>query len=363
MYNESMKINKSLGKNWLKTFIIHYLLVFLFCIYYQGVFLFIYPPLMLSWIFICVLFSSAHIYIHKKVAMHFFKDDLIVQIWLNPLLFLTGFLIFTLAGFGLANIVGHAGLLRQMIQLSLELFSKFVYIYFLLIFSSGTYLFMELFINWSPKFQPLHFSARSRLMARRAYIMMSVCLLVGLFYVSRYRQNNIVYLGAVITSNLSTESERAIKLFESIPESESSLYRNSRYRIARIYQKNFRKYDKAIEYFEQVVKVANSSLRDDAIYQILICMFLDKTKASEMEKYLAKNPLNNSCLRDEALFLIAKKWQLVGNLKRASEIYSKLINAKVHSFTLLMFQNSRRRDFRLTRELAEECLLEINIRS
>ena len=102
---------------------------------------------------------------------------------------------------------------------------------------------------------------------------MSICLLVGLFYVSRYRQNNIVYLGAVLTSNLSSESERAIELFESIPENESSLYRNSRYRIARIYQNNFRKYGRAIEYFDKVVEVANSSLRDDAIYQILHACF------------------------------------------------------------------------------------------
>ncbi len=318
---------------------------------------------MVTWIFICAFFSLAHVYIHKKVAKHFFKDDLIVQIWLNPLLFLTGFLILTLGGFGLANLVGHAGLVRQTIQLSLELFSKFIYIYFLLIFSSGTFLFIELFINWSPKFQPLHFSAKSRLMARRAYVTMSICLLVGLFYVSRYRQNNIVYLGAVLTSNLSSESERAIELFESIPENESSLYRNSRYRIARIYQNNFRKYGRAIEYFDKVVEVANSSLRDDAIYQILVCMFLDKIKATEMEEYLKKNPLNNSCLIDEALFLIAKKWEAVGNFKRASEIYNKLSNAKVYSFTLLMFQNSRRRDFRLTRKLAAEHLLEINVRS
>lgn len=295
--------------------------------------------------------------------MHFFKDDLIVQIWLNPLLFLMGFLVLTLGGFGIINLIGHGGLIRQTIQLSLELFSKFIYIYFLMIFSSGTYLFIELFTHWSPKFQALHFSKKSRQMARRAYLAMSISVLIGLFYVSKYRQNNIIYLGAVLTSNLSSESERAIELFESIPENESSLYRNSRYRIARIYQNSYRKYDKAIEYFSKVAEIAHSSLRDDAIYQILICMFLDKNQAAEMEKYLAKNPLNDSCLVDEALFLIARRWESTGNFRRASEIYNRLTNAKIYSFTLLMFQNSQRRDFRLTRELAEEYLLEINIRS
>ena len=200
-------------------------------------------------------------------------------------------------------------------------------------------------------------------MARRAYLAMSISVLIGLFYVSKYRQNNIIYIGAVLTSNLSSESERAIELFESIPENESSLYRNSRYRIARIYQNNYRKYDRAIEYFSKVAEIAHSSLRDDAIYQILICMFLDKNQAAEMEKYLAKNPLNDSCLVDEALFLIARRWESTGNFRRASEIYNRLTNAKIYTFTLLMFQNSQRRDFRLTRELAEEYLLEINIRS
>lgn len=363
MYNEKMHLSKLIEKNWLKTFLIHYLLVFLFCIYYQGIFLFIYPPLMISWIFICAIFSFTHIYVHKKVTRHFFRDDLIAQIWLNPLLFLTGFLLISLGGLGLSNLIGYAGVARQTIQLSLELFSKFIYIYFLLIFSSGTFLFVELFVSWSPKFQPIHFSEKSRLMARRAYVFMGVCLFFGLFYVSNYRQNNIVYLGAVMTSNLSNESERAIELFESIPENETSLYRNSLYRIGRIYQNSFRRYDKAIEYFNKVVKHANSSLRDDAIYQILMCMFLDKIKVTEMEKYLVHNPLNDSCLKDEALFLIAKKWEAIGNLERARQIYNKLTKVKGYSFTLIMFQNSRRREFRLTNELAEELLLEINTRN
>ncbi len=358
-----MSFSKSVKQNSLKTFLIHILLTFLLCIYYQGVFLFIYPPLMISWILICSLFSIAHIYIHRKVTKHFFKDDLIAQIWLNPLLFLTGFLIFTLGSFGFFNLMGQAGLIRQTTQLSLELFSKFIYIYFLMIFSSGTYLFIELFINWSPRLKPHHFSQTSRIMARKAYVVMSVCLLGGLLYVSNYRQNNIVYLGAVITSNFSGESEKAIELFNSIPEYESSLYGNSRYRIARIYQNHFRRYDKAIAYFDRVVQQPHSSLRDDAIYQTLLCMFLDKVEASEMEQYLDSYPLNNSCLEDESLFLIARKWESSGNLKKASEIYQKLTQSNAYSFTLLMFQNSRRRDFRLTRGLAEELLLEIKTRS
>ena len=358
-----MNFSKSVRQNSLKTFLIHYLLTFILCIYYQGIFLFIYPPLMISWILMCVLFSITHIYIHRKVTKHFLKDDLIAQIWLNPLLFLTGFLILTLGGFGFFNLMGQAGLVRQTTQLSLELFSKFIYIYFLMIFSSGTYLFVELFINWSPKLQPLHFSDKSRSMARRAYAVMGICLLGGLFYVSNYRQNNIVYIGAVITSNLNGESQRAIELFESIPKYENSLYVNSRYRIARIYQNHFRQYDKAIEYFSQVVQQSNSSLRDDAIYQTLVCMFLDKADAIEMDQYFGKHTINDSCLKDECLFLIARKWESIGNLERASEIYHKLTESNVYSFTLLMFQNSRRRDFRLTRELAEELLLEINTRS
>ena len=126
----------------------------------------------------------------------------------ESIIVLKGFLVLTLGGFGIINLIGHGGLIRQTIQLSLELFSKFIYIYFLMIFSSGTYLFIELFTHWSPKFQPLHFSVRQ--MARRAYLAMSISVLIGLFYVSKYRQNNIIYIGAVLTSNLSSESDRAI---------------------------------------------------------------------------------------------------------------------------------------------------------
>ena len=209
-----------------------------------------------------------------------------------------------------------------------------------MIFSSGTYLFVELFINWSPKLQPHHFSDKSRSMARRAYAVMGICLLGGLFYVSNYRQNNIVYIGAVITSNLSGESQRAIELFESIPKDENSLYTNSRYRIARIYQNHFRQYDKAIEYFDHVIQQSNSSLRDDAIYQTLVCMFLDKVDAIEMEQYFGNHRLNDSCLIDESLFLIARKWESIGNLERASEIYHKLTESNLYIAVLCLESHS-----------------------
>lgn len=335
------------------------LLVFLLCYCYQGVFLFVYPPLLLCWILQCFIYASAHIFIHNKIKKHFFKEDLIAQIWLNPLLFIG---LFTTLTFGLLTIcvgINRADLIRQLFQLSSVLFSKFLYIHFLLIFFSGTYIFVELFLHWFPRIQRYHFSEMNRRMTRKAYAVLSLSLIGGLLYIANFKPSNIVYIGAVISSNLEDQTEKAIELFNSIPEKEQSLYFNSCFRIARLYQNQLGQYDKAIEYFNKVIDSQNSSLRDDAVYQSLICMFLNKATVQEMSSYLHSKKLEHSCLKDEALFLIAKKWEATGNLERAIDLYEQLSQESLYSFTLLMFQNSPRAEFRSTRSLARELLLEV----
>lgn len=348
-----------LKRDLLKTFVIHILVVFLLCYCYQGVFLFIYPPLLLCWVLQCFIYSSSHILIHNKLKKHFFKEDLIAQIWLNPLVFIG---IYTALTFGLLTIciwMNRADFVRQLFQLSSDLFSKFLYIHFLLIFFSGTYIFVELFLHWSPRIQRYHFSEMNRRLTRKAYLVLSVSLVGGLLYIVNFKPSNIVYIGAVISSNLEDQTEKAINLFSSIPQEEPNLYLNSCFRIARLYQNQLRQYDKAIEYFNKIIENQNSPLRDDAIYQSLICMFLSKASVQEMTSYLQSKKLEQSCLQDEALFLIAKKWEATGNFQQAIELYERLSKESIYSFTLLMFQNSRRPEFRLTRSLARELLLEV----
>lgn len=350
-------------QNLMKTLFIHIFLAFLLCYCYQGVFLFFYPPLLSSWIVICLVYSLAHIYVHQKIKKHFFKDDLIGQIWLNPLLFIAIFTGITISLFSLSITLDKADFVRQNLQLSSALFSKFLYVHFLIIFFSGTYLFADLFFGWFPKLQRHHFSERNRVMVRKAYLIMSLSLVGGSIYIVHFKPNNLVYIGAVISSNFNGQVDKAIELFQSISERDEELYYNSCYRIARLYQNYYRKYEKAIEYFDKVIRSSHSALKDDAVYQSLLCMFLSQASAEDMDNYLSTHNLQNSCLQDEAIFLLAKKWESAGNFQKASQLYAELIHADFYSFTLIMFQNSSRRDFRRTRSLAEELLLEINTRN
>lgn len=357
------RFRKKLALQFVRTVVIHLLCIFLYCHIYQGGFLFFFPPLFLSWVLVAVLMSTLHVLIHEKVLKHYFQEDFLVQIWLNPLLFFAFFLVLILGTFGLSDWLGYPGIFRQWLQLPLDLFTRFLYIFFLMIFSSGTYLFVELSVTWAPKFREFHFSSMSRKMARKALVSLSILALGGILYIPLYQESNLSYLRGLMIINLKGDAKNAIVEFKKVSEEEEQLYINSRYRIARIHQNLYRKYEDALKYFALVVEKPDSALRDDAIYQSLLCMSLSNFSGKNMLEYFESKQKEPSCLWDESYLLIASRFIQEENWKEAFKIYEELLKASPWRYSLKSFTNSRRRSFESTIELVEENVLKLQTMS
>jgi hypothetical protein len=333
-------MTRTLFLDFFKTLILHLLCTLVYCNFYQGFFLFFFPPLLGLWLLICILLSLIHRVIHRRVVGHYLKDDLLAQLWLQPLAFLCGSMILTLGLFFLLDKMGHSGLPRQICQLPVESFSRFIYVYFLLIFSSATYLFVELVLLWSPRLKSHHFSKKTRSVGRQMLAFLGILLVGGLYYISSFRAENLVYLTAVLTSTIGRNWERTCKLFLQLPKTNSSLYLNSRYRLGKIHLHRFHRYDLALGYFQEVILEQNSPIRDDAIYQSILCLLQNQGDSQTIETFLRQAKLGKSCLRDEIYFMLAEKFEEEEQWARAKDIYEQLSQESAYRFTLLSYFNS-----------------------
>ena len=349
-------MTKTIFIDFLKTLSLHLLCTLIFCNLYEGFFLFFFPPLLVIWLLICLLLSLSHRIIHRRVLRHYFKDDLLVQLWLKPLVFLCGSLVSTLGLFSLMAQFGHAGLLRQLCQLPVELFSRFIYVYFLLIFSSGTYLFVELVLFWSPRLKSHHFSKKTKTTGRKMLGILGVILVGGVYYISSFKKNNLIYLRAALTSNLGGNWKEATALFQKISKENKSLYLNSRYRLGKIHLHRFHRYDQALNYFQEIIDELNSPISDDAIYQSILCFLQKQETSSSIVNFLDQSRLGRSCLKDEIDFMLARKYEDEKKWDPAQKLYEKLIQEPGYGLTLVSFSNSTEKQVFRTLTLAQEKL-------
>lgn len=341
----------------IKTFLLHLLSILLLCYLYQGFFLFLYPPLLGTWILISLVLSQLHLIIHRRVTLFYFGEHFLTQLWLNPLLLLVTTIALTLLCFMILDYLGMAAITRQFLQLSVDLFSKFLYIYFLLIFASSTYLFIELSIQWIPRLQQFHFAKASRRTARRTLLGLTILVLVGCISLYKVKHQNLVYIKALLVQNLAQDYQKTIELLSQIRPDDHSLYLNAQYRLARIMKNRYHRYGDAIKHFQIITNSVNSPLKESAILEILTCLFQDGKSSETMEKFLQLNVSTYSCLKDEMQFLLATKYEMEGLLLQAQKLYQEMSQYPSWTFTLKYIPNSQVPQYERTAVLAYKHLL------
>ncbi|MBT3783893.1 hypothetical protein HOF92_02880 [bacterium] len=344
-------------REYIKTTVLHLLGTSIFCYFYQGFFLFFFPPLLVFWILLSLILSAVHFKIHQQVRDRYFREDLLTQLWMNPLALLgisigTTFLIFVFL-----DAIDKAVITRQILQLSVELFSKFLYVYFLLLFASSTFLFVELCIVWTPRLQPFHFSPVVRKSARKILLILVSSFLLGIYSLFTFQYENILYIKAVLILNLSKDSEQSIRLLQKIPRKREALYLNSQYRIGKILLKRFHRYEDSIGHFQKIIKHPGSPLKDSAILQVVICIFQSGGSSEAMLKFLKASRIQSSCLLDEMYFLLAAKYEQEEAWEKARSLYRDLAAQSYWRFTLTGSYNKEIPSFSRTVPLARKKLL------
>jgi len=343
----------------LKTTLLHLLGIFILCYLYQGFFLIWYPPLCLVWILCSLILSGIHLRIHQRVASFYFRESLLTQIWLNPLALLGIAIGSTFLTFAILDFLDMAILTRQVLQLSVEIFSKFLYVYFLLLFASSTFLFVELCILWIPRLQPFHFTKSTRSTARKFLLILVALFIGGTYTLFTLQYENVLYIKALLILNLSNDSQRTVQLLDQIPPRRESLYLNAQYRIGKILQKRFHRYEEAISRFQIILKASDSPLRDSSVLQILTCIFQSGGSAQRMQQIIESTDMSSSCLIDEMQFLLAAKYEMEGELEQARILYKKMALASFFRFTLNHSFNARRPSYERTATLARRKLLSL----
>ena len=349
--------NNAFTLEFIKTVLLHLLTILLLCYLYQGFFLFFYPPLFGVWILISLVLSYSHLQMHKRTIRHYFGEHLLTQIWLNPLFLLAASILLTLLSFMLLDHLGMAAIIRQLLQLSVEIFSKFLYVYFLLLFASSTYLFMELSVQWIPRLQPFHFNMASRKTARKTLLCLTALVITGIASLYSLKHQNLIYIKALLIQNLSQDYQKTIELLSQIKPEDQSLYLNAQYRMGRIMKNRYHRYEEAILYFQAITNAHNSPLKDSALLQILACLFQDGQSSQVMEKFMETKITYSSCLIDEMQFLLAAKYELEGLKDHAQELYEEMSQYPVWNFTLRYIANSQVPQYERTNVLASQHLL------
>jgi hypothetical protein len=359
-----MSFAQSTAKNRdsLKTLLLHLTTVFILCWLFYGIFLFIFPPLLFFWIFLCLSLSVFHRLIQRRVLIHYFQDDILVQLWLNPLLLMSGWLLITLLAIFLADFCGRAEIWRQILQIPVVAFSRVTMVYFTTIVLSAIFLFLELSFIWLPKLQKIHFNQKSRQKSRFTLLVLLIFMVFILFYLGVHKKENIIYISATMTSRWGGSPMEAIVMFKKIPPTEKRLYMAAVYRIGRIYQLKLKNFVEAAKWFKMIVDNNDSPLRDDALYQYLHCLVQMEAEPEKLIGILQRfeKEFSFSSLLDEAAFLVADNLITRELWNEGAEIYRKLAQTTGWSYTLSIYQNQYIHQSASTQKLALSRLNELH---
>lgn len=352
----------SAKKDFLQTLLLHLLAIFILCWLSYNIFLFIFPPLLFFWLSLSLILSLQHLLISKRVLIHYFRDDLLVQIWLNPLLLMAGWFTLTLIAIIITDLVGRADIWRQLLQIPVIPFSRVTFVFFVTIILSAVFLFTELSLIWLPRLQRSHFNRRNQYKSRFALTGLLLLMLIILFYLSFHKKENIVYITATIAARFGHSPQEAIAMFEKIPAAEERLYFSALYRIARIYLTQEKDFAKAKGYFQIIMENKDSPLRDDAFCQYLQCLILLEEAPSELIQSLQcfHQDFSYSTLLDDASFLIAKELVNRQLWSEAANIYSRLSQYPFWSYSLSLHYNRQIQHFHRTHQLAQNRLNELH---
>ncbi|PCJ18192.1 MAG: hypothetical protein COB02_11430 [Candidatus Cloacimonadota bacterium] len=346
--------------NRLNSFLIHLILIYGFCLFLQGGFLFSYPTLLILWLFISFFMSQFHYFASKYLRANFFCDTYIVSLWLIPLLYMVfGILTFVTLLYVLDSL-SLSGCIRQTLQLDLQSYSKSIYLYVLLLVSSGTLLFVQMSHQSIPLLQGFHHSKKSQKITRYSLVLLFSFILISSFYLSIYAKNNLFFIKAYFQSVYSNDSYKPLKSYETIKkEYKSRLYFNARLKMAKMSFRRFKNNKKSLLYLNEIIE-SNSKLKDDALLEKIRVLLSISNELIKIKTCVKKLRKLKSCLLDEALFLYAKALKGEKKLKEASLIYEEL-KSMFYTLTIISYTNSNHLDYAFCSDLAKKKLNEIEI--
>lgn len=323
-------------------------MVALYSFLYQGTFLLIYPPALLFWILFSFLLASMHRAAHSRIIKSYFSEWFLVQIWVQPLLFMAALLGGILSVFGLAEYIGEADCFRSIMQLPMDLFTNFLYILLLMVFSSGTYLFVEAVCCFVPVLQARHLGRRSKIVSRLTLVGFTFLAALGIWFVLFQRTTHVDYLGGIVMEGLDRPRE-ALLHFQKVRDNPPRLFQSARFRMARIELLRLRDYRQALKHFSEVVLLLDSPLREEALLQSMYCIYAMEGTADLMRPYHDELKRVHSHLFDEAAFLVAQKLVREQRVQEAMAILQELTNLSPIQFTVQSWLNSEYRSFEVTR--------------
>ncbi len=340
----------SLGE-FLKTSALHFLLIWVYCLLYKGSFLLSYPPCLIVWILLSFLLSMLHSWVHRRYLRAYHSDWFLVRLWLEPLMYMASLLGLVLIVIGGAEALGEASWFRQIMQLPIDAFTPFLYIIFLMIFSSGTLLFLDGFFTWVPKLKFQHMARPARLAARGTLLGMVALAGLGLWFMFAQRADNLTYLKGMALQGFG-RNEEAISAFSTIPKESARLWMGARFRMGVIEMKRQRRFQEALDHFLAVAENPGAPLRDEALYRAVVCLYSLEAGSEEMKVLVQRLESMHSHLWDEAMFLwIKRQIQLDQNGPALSNL-KKLEGLPRFHFTVKSYLNLEATEFEPTYQRA-----------
>lgn len=341
--------------NRVSTYCVHLFLIYCLCVFLQGNFLFLYPTLFVLWLALSGLMTQAHYFLSKILRAKFFHENYIVALWLFPLLYMIGGIIVLILLLACIDAFDYNGIIRQTLQLDLQSYSKTIYLYVLLLVSSGTLLFTKMTHESIPLFQPFHHNKRAQKITRVTLISLFCLVFTFLVYLFSYAKGNVIFIRAYFQSVYSNDSYKPLNLYKNIhKENRNRLYFNARLRMARLSFRRFRNYQQALDYLDEIIQ-SESPLMDEALLEKIRVLMSMQSKMDDISACIQKLKKLDSCLLDEALFLYANVLEGSQQFVKAKKIYENL-NTMKYSMTIISFINSQHLDFGRTSALAHKKL-------
>ncbi|MCO4783275.1 MAG: hypothetical protein KC646_13195 [Candidatus Cloacimonetes bacterium] len=341
--------------NRLNTFCVHLFLSYCFCIFLQGQFLFTFPTLFVVWLILSGVMTQLHYGLSLVLRAKFFHENYIVALWMLPLLYMLGGVLALLLLLLNLDIFEQNGVIRQSLQLDLQSYSKSIYLYILLLVSSGTLLFVKMTHESIPLFQAFHHNKKSQRITRLSLIFLVGFIIFSLIYLFSFAKNNVTFIRAYFQSVYSNDSYIPLNMYKMIKKGDRNrLYFNARLRMARMSFRRFRNYKQAISYLDEIID-SDSPLKDEAMLEKIRVFMSMQNQRAKIEKTLNDLRLLNSCLLDEALFLYASVLEGAQEFSKAKEVYKELMTMN-YSLTIVSFINSEHLDFARTKTRAKKKL-------
>ncbi|MCJ8346526.1 hypothetical protein MJH12_13360 [bacterium] len=339
--------------NRFNTFLVHLFCIYSFCVLLQGSFLFTYPSLFVLWITLSALMTQFHYLASKYLRSKFFHESYMVTLWLFPLLYMIFGVLFFLLLLYLLEFLSLSGLIRQTLQLDLQSYSKSIYLYILLLVSSGTLFFARMTQESLPLLQAFHHNKKARKITRTSLIILCSFIILSLFYLANFAKNNVTFIRAYFQSVYSNDSYKPMKLYENIAkENRNRLYFNARLRMAKMAFRRFKNYQQSIDYLEELI-VSDSPLKDEALLEKMRVLLNMSDPIQEMKQCIQKLRELKSCLLDEALFLYANALEGKNLMKEARIVYQEL-EKMTYTLTIISYINSHYLDYGFCSEIAKK---------